>query len=218
MLLDPDIQFVSAIGASGCGKTLLALACALEQTINKDPSMYSKIVLMRPLVGADKDIGALPGTKEEKLAPWMGASYDNLEFLLTNYMPRDLQAKDVYIHYQQTAKEKIGILMDLGKLEFEAITYIRGRSMPKQFIIVDDAQNLTPKQAATIITRAGEGSKLVFLGDVSRQQIDDHRLTPWSNGLSYVVDRFKGKDSIIGHITMREVVRSRLAMLGVKYL
>jgi PhoH-like ATPase len=115
-------------------------------------------------------------------------------------------------------REKVLELMQMGKLELEAITYIRGRSMPRQFIIVDDAQNLTVQQATTIITRAGEGSKVVFLGDVSRQQIDDKRLTPMSNGLAYVVDKLKGTDPIIGHITMKEVVRSKLADLGVKYL
>jgi PhoH-like ATPase len=220
LLLNPEVEFVSAIGPSGTGKTLLTLACALEQAYGSYDPLYERIVVLRPMVGVDKDIGAVPGTKEEKLEPWMGAIFDNLEFLLDNYTPKDLGAgsrKD--FEYQPfIPREKIQQLMEIGKLELEAITFIRGRSMPKQFIIVDDAQNLTVQQATTIITRAGEGSKVVFLGDISRQQIDDKRLTPMSNGLAYVVDKLKGTDPIIGHITMKEVVRSRLASLGVQYL
>lgn len=217
LLLDPEVEFVSAIGSSGTGKTVLALACALEQILGKFPGLYDKIVVMRPMVGVDKDIGALPGTKDEKLEPWMGPIFDNLEFLLENYTPKDLGSrKDMGMC--ACPRDRVYELIHTGKLELEAITFIRGRSMPRQFIIIDDAQNLSPQQAATIITRAGEGSKVVFLGDVSRQQIDDKRLTPMSNGLAYTVDRLKGTDSIIGHVTMTEVVRSRLAMLGVKYL
>ena len=217
LLLDPTVEFVSAIGSSGTGKTVLALACGLEQVLGKFPSLYDKIVVMRPMVGVDKDIGALPGDKNMKLEPWMGPIFDNLEFLLDNYTPKDLSMrKDTCM--PSSPRDRVYELIHTGKLELEAITYIRGRSMPKQFIIIDDAQNLTPQQAATIITRAGEGTKVVFLGDISRKQIDDKRLTPMSNGLAYTVDKLKGKDPIIGHITMKEVVRSRLAMLGVEYL
>jgi PhoH-like ATPase len=113
--------------------------------------------------------------------------------------------------------EKIQKMIDLDYLELEAMAHIRGRSIPNQFIIVDDAQNLTQDQAASIITRAGEGTKVVFLGDISDKQIDNHRLTPSNNGLAYVVDRFKGED-IVGHITLEKVVRSRLAQLGVEKL
>lgn len=217
LLLDPDIQFVSAIGSSGSGKTLLALACGLDQTVEKFPSVYDKIVVTRPFVEVDKDMGALPGDKLDKIRPWMGSTFDNLEFLLNNYMPKEL-ANNKNFYSPVSSKERTNAFIEEGILEFEAITYIRGRSMPRQFIIVDDAQNLTPQQAATIITRAGEGTKVVFLGDVSKRQIDNKRLTPMSNGLAYTVDKFKGVDSIIAHITMPEVVRSKLAMLGVKYL
>lgn len=209
LLLDPDIQFVTAIGPSGCGKTFITLACALEQTINKNNG-YSKVLVMRPLTPMGKDIGFLPGDKLEKLRPWMASTFDALEYLLDDY-----KTKDGANH--QTSEDKIVGLMHQGVLELEAMTYIRGRSIPNQFIIVDDAQNLTQQQAATIITRAGEGTKVVFLGDISPKQIDDHRLTSSNNGLSYVVDKLKG-DDIVGHITMEKVVRSRLAQLGVDKL
>lgn len=205
LLLDPKIEFVSAIGPSGCGKTLLTLAAAFEQVLNEGP--YTKVIIMRPLVAIGADIGFLPGTKEEKLEEWMGSAFDNLEYLIGN------RGKDMFVN----PRDKIYDYISEGKLELEAMTFIRGRSIPKQFIIVDDAQNLSQKQAASIITRAGMGTKLVFLGDISKQQIDDYRLNPNNNGLSYVVDKFKGED-IVGHITMTETVRSRLAQLGVERL
>lgn len=209
LLLDPDIEFVSLLGPSGTGKTLLALAAALEQTM-KENDLYNKIMVMRPLVAVGDDIGFLPGDKLEKLEPWMASTFDALDFLLEEYQPKDGG-------FYTSSKEKIYDFIHIGKLELEAMAHVRGRSIPKQFIIVDDAQNLTQHQAATIITRAAEGTKIVFLGDLSEKQIDNHRLTPSSNGLAYVVDRFKGED-IVGHITMQTVVRSKLAQLGVEKL
>jgi PhoH-like ATPase len=210
LLTDPTIEFVSAIGPSGSGKTFLTIAAALEQVIGKN-GKYKKIVVMRPLIPlGGKDIGYLPGDKLEKLEPWMASTFDALEYLLEKYEPKDGG-------YYTSNREKILSLIETGKLELEAMAYIRGRSMPNQFIIIDDAQNLTQHDAASIITRAGEGSKVVFLGDISSKQIDDHRLTPSSNGLAYVADRFKGED-IVGHITLETVVRSRLAQLGVEKL
>lgn len=209
LLTDPNIEFVSAIGPSGCGKTFVTLAAALEQVLG-NKSKYSKIVVMRPLIPIGNDIGFLPGDKLEKLEPWMASTFDALEYLL-----EDFQVKDG--SYRMSSRDKIEALIEMGALELEAMAHIRGRSMPNQFIIVDDAQNLTQHQAASIITRAGEGSKVVFLGDISSKQIDDHRLTPSSNGLAYVVDRFKGED-IVGHITLETVVRSKLAQLGVEKL
>ena len=209
LLLDKNVEFVTAIGPSGTGKTLVTLACALEQVI--ETNLYSKVIVMRPLVSLDRDLGALPGDKFEKLEPWMGSTFDSLEYLLEkknpkgagpSFMPRD----DVYD------------ILDSGLIELEAMQFIRGRSIPNQFIIVDDAQNLTPHQAATIITRAGEKSKVVFLGDISKQQIDNPRLNSANNGLTYVVDKFKGKDPILGHVTFNKVVRSKLASLGVELL
>jgi PhoH-like ATPase len=207
LLLDPDIEFVSAIGPSGCGKTFLSIAAALQQVIND--GVYNKLIVMRPLIPVGQDIGFLPGDKLEKLKPWMASTFDALEYLLEDYAPKDGR--------WMTSDDKIMGLILQGKLEIEAMAYIRGRSIPEQLIIVDDAQNLTQDQAATIITRAGEGSKVIFLGDISSKQIDNHRLTPSSNGLAYVVDRFKGED-IVGHITLETVVRSRLAQLGVEKL
>lgn len=208
LLLDPSIEFVTAVGPSGCGKTLLTLAAALEQTENK--GRYNKIVVMRPLIPSGEDIGYLPGDKVEKLEPWMASTFDALDYLLDDYYPKD---GDIYMG----SKDKIYAMIAAGRLELEAIAHIRGRSIPNQFIIVDDAQNLTPHQAATIITRVGEGSKLVFLGDLNEKQIDNHRLTPNSNGLAYVIHRMKGED-IVGHITLNTIVRSRLAQLGVEKL
>lgn len=208
MLLDPDFQFVSLIGPSGCGKTLLALAAALQLTMNDNH--YAKTMVMRPLVAVGDDIGFLPGDKLEKLEPWMASTFDALDFLLEDSTMEDGE-------YYGSSREKIYNLIQTGRLELEAMAHIRGRSIPNQFIIIDDAQNLTKHQATTIITRAGEGTKVIFLGDLSEKQIDNHRLTPNSNGLAYVIDRFKGSD-IVGHITMSTVVRSGLAQLGVEKL
>lgn len=208
LLLDPDILFVSLLGPSGCGKTLLALATALQQVMTQED--YNKIMVMRPLVAVGDDIGFLPGDKLEKLEPWMASTFDALDFLLEEFLPKDGG-------FYTSSKEKIYDLIHVGKLELEAMAHVRGRSIPKQFIIVDDAQNLTQHQAATIITRAAEGTKIIFLGDLNEKQIDNHRLTPSSNGLAYVVDRFKGEE-IVGHITMQTVVRSKLAQLGVEKL
>lgn len=208
LLLDPDIEFATLLGPSGCGKTLLTLAAGLQQVVNEDT--YNKIMVMRPLVAVGDDIGFLPGDKLEKLEPWMASTFDALDYLLEDY-----QTKDGAFH--MSSKDKVYGFIQAGLMELEAMAHVRGRSIPKQFIIVDDAQNLTQHQATTIITRAGEGSKVVFLGDLSEKQIDNHRLTPSNNGLAYVIDRFKGED-IVGHITMQTVVRSRLAQLGVEKL
>jgi PhoH-like ATPase len=210
LLLDPDIQFVSAIGPSGCGKTFLALAAALEQTLRDDT--YNKVTVMRPLIAVgNKDIGFLPGDKLEKLEPWMASTFDALDVLLEKYESKEGD------DWMGGSKAKVYNLIQNGKLELEAMAHIRGRSLPYQFLIIDDAQNLTQHEAVTIITRAGEGTKVIFLGDLSEKQIDNHRLTPSSNGLAYVIDRFKGED-IVGHITLNTVVRSGLAQLGVEKL
>ena len=213
LLLDPEIEFITALGPSGTGKTLLTLAAALEQTLKG--STYRKITVMRPLVAIGNDIGYLPGDKLEKLEPWMASTFDALELLLEDYQEKD--GDDYSDDWVNGARGKIYGLIQSGRLELEAMAHIRGRSLPNQFIIIDDAQNLTQHEAASIITRAGDGTKVVFLGDLSEKQIDNHRLTPSSNGLAYVIDRFKGED-IVGHITLNKVVRSRLAQLGVEKL
>lgn len=215
LLMNQEVQFVSAIGPSGCGKTLLTLATALEQVIKRN--IYKKIVVMRPLTAVGDDIGFLPGDKKEKLRSWMASTYDAMDVLL------DEESEYLYMKdgdFQPngfSTEDKVDFLIDSGVLELEAMTYIRGRSLSNQILIVDDAQNLTRQQAATIITRAGKGTKVVFLGDLSEKQIDNWRLTPNSNGLAYVIDKFKGQD-IVGHVTLSTVVRSELAQLGVELL
>lgn len=217
-LLDPETEFVSAIGSSGCGKTFLTLACALEQTMGKNP-IYDKIIIMRPLAAIDRDLGALPGNKVEKLTPWLGSVIDNLTILLGKKRSPELEGgpnKDE-ICYMSTL-DQINSLIEMGRIELEALTYIRGRSIPNAFIIIEDAQNCTPKEATTIVTRVGEGSKLVFLGDVSPSQIDNPRLNQYNNGLTYVTSKLYGVDNSVACMTMSRVVRSRLASLGVEYL
>lgn len=217
MLLDPNIQFITAIGPSGTGKTLLTLAAALHQSMTKNT--YKKVTVMRPLIAVGNDIGFLPGDKMEKLEPWMASTFDALEYLLEDFETEkeSREYRSMAEADASTSKEKIYGLIQTGKLELEAMAHVRGRSLANQILIIDDAQNLTQHEATTIITRAGEGTKVIFLGDLSEKQIDNHRLTPSSNGLAYVIDRFKGED-IVGHITMNTVVRSPLAQLGVEKL
>lgn len=214
LLMDDEVKFVSAIGPSGCGKTLLTLATALQQVM-KDVK-YKKIVVMRPLTAVGDDIGFLPGDKKEKLRSWMASTYDAMDTLLED--AEDYLFKDADLQPNGfSTEDKVDFLIDTGVLELEALTYIRGRSLSNQILIVDDAQNLTRQQAATIITRAGKGTKVVFLGDLSEKQIDNWRLTPNSNGLAYVIDKFKGQP-IVGHVTLSTVIRSELAQLGVELL
>lgn len=212
MLQDPNIHCVTAVGPSGCGKTLLSLAAGLEQTLNDDT--FDRISVMRPLVpvgGKDKDIGFLPGNKDEKLSPWMGSTYDALEYLLEGHQMKDGDINTF------SSRDKVEELIDHSKIELTAMAHIRGRSIPNQLIIIDDAQNCSVQEVSTIITRAAENTKIVFLGDLSDKQIDDHRLSPNSSGLAYVIDRMQDSP-ITGHITMHEVVRSDLAQLGVERL
>lgn len=210
LLMDEGISMVTGLGPSGCGKTLLSLAAALQQV---NEGKYSRVVVMRPLTAVGKDIGYLPGDKAEKLESWMASTYDALDVILENYIPKD-GYKD---GFDFSVQDKVRSLREENLLELEAMTYIRGRSLSRQIMIVDDAQNLTRQEAATIVTRIGEGSKLILLGDLSEKQIDNPRLTPRSNGLAYVIDRMKGQE-IVGHLTLKNVVRSKLAQLGVDLL
>lgn len=195
LLLDPNIPLVTISGKAGTGKTLLALAAALQQTIEPNSSLYGKIAVARPIVPLGKDIGYLPGEKEEKLRPWMQPIYDNLEFLFN--------CKD--------ANELDNRLMGYeGIIQVEALTYIRGRSIPNQIIIIDEAQNLTQHEAKTILTRVGENSKIILTGDP--YQIDNPYLDVYSNGLTYVTETMKYQKET-GHITLRKGERSTLAQL-----
>lgn len=197
LLLNDDIPLVTLTGKAGTGKTLLSLAAGLLKT--EDEQKYQKMLVARPIVPMGKDIGFLPGEKEEKLKPWMQPIFDNLEYLFHTKKPGDLDR----------------ILDGLGSIQVEALTYIRGRSIPEQFIIIDEAQNLTKHEVKTIITRVGEGSKIVLMGDP--EQIDHPYLDESSNGLTYVVEKFK-EQNISGHIRLEKGERSPLAQLAAQLL
>lgn len=205
-LLNPDIQMVSILGPAGTGKTLLALAAGLCQVINK--GLYSKLIVSRALIPHSQDIGALPGDKEEKLSPWMGAIFDNLEFLLSSFAGNKYDRKS-------SPAEQVSKFMEEGYIELEALAYIRGRSIPGQWVIIDEAQNLTKENVKTIITRAGKGTKIVITGDI--QQIDNCRLTATNNGFVTLIEAFKGQ-WLYAHITLNRTERSSLAALGVELL
>ncbi|MFY0759200.1 MULTISPECIES: PhoH family protein [Metabacillus] len=197
MLLRNDMPLVTLIGKAGTGKTLLALAAGLMQT--EDLGTYKKLLVARPIVPVGKDIGYLPGEKQEKLRPWMQPIYDNLEYLFNAKKPGELDA----------------ILAGMGSIEVEALTYIRGRSIPEQFIIIDEAQNLTKHEVKTILTRVGEKSKIVLMGDP--EQIDHPYLDEYNNGLTYVVEKFKDQQ-IAGHVRLVKGERSGLAQLAADLL
>jgi PhoH-like ATPase len=201
LLLNDDIRVVSLVGKAGTGKTLLAIAAGLLKTA--DESVYSRLLVSRPVFPMGRDLGFLPGDIEEKLAPWMQPIFDNVELLLSSV--------------EEGGKRKRGYreLIDLGLMEIEPLTYIRGRSIPRQYLIVDEAQNLTPHEIKTIITRAGEGTKIVLTGDP--YQIDNPYIDSSSNGLSYAVERLKGQD-IAGHMTLTKGERSALAELAANLL
>ncbi len=202
LLMNPDIQIVTLMGQAGTGKTLLAIAAGLESVMHNN--LYEKILVSRPIIPMGKDIGYLPGDKDAKLTQWMQPIFDNLEFLM--------QTKK---HTSKEAHKEIEELMHNKKLELEALTYIRGRSIPKQYVVIDEAQNLTPHEVKTIISRAGEGTKLVLTGDP--YQIDNPYLDISSNGLAYVVERLKNQ-AIHGHVTLRKSERSLLAGIAAEYL
>ncbi len=197
LLLNDEIPLVTITGKAGTGKTLLALAAGLLKV--EDDHKYKKLLIARPVVPMGKDIGYLPGEKEEKLRPWMQPIYDNLEYLFDTKKSGDIEK----------------ILMGLGSIQVEALTYIRGRSIPGQFIIVDEAQNLTRHEVKTIVSRVGEGSKIILMGDP--EQIDHPYLDSTSNGLTYLVERLK-EQGISGHITLEKGERSKLAQLAADLL
>ncbi|MCF8033085.1 MAG: PhoH family protein [Desulfarculaceae bacterium] len=205
LLLDPAVQVVTLSGTAGTGKTLLALASGLEHVLEN--KLYQRLLVTRPIVPMGQDLGYLPGEKEEKLRPWMQPLYDNLEYLFRDYpSSRGKSAAPMGAAEYLTAQ---------GILEIEALTYIRGRSIPRQFILCDEAQNLTPHMIKTLITRVGEGSKIVFTGDP--EQIDHPYLDASSNGLSYLVEKLKSQQ-ISGHVTLVKGERSEVAELGAQLL
>ena len=198
MLLDPDIKIVSLIGRAGSGKTLMAIAAGLQQTIGlrTENNHYSRLIVSRPVQPLGKDIGFLPGTMEEKMLPWLMPIQDNLKFLMGD-------------------RTSLEMYMEKGKIELEALTYIRGRSIANAFIVIDEAQNLTKHEIKTIITRIGEGTKIVLTGDI--EQIDNVYVNETSNGLAHAVEKFK-EFPISGHVTFKKGERSELATLASKVL
>ncbi len=196
-LMDPSIQIVTAIGKAGSGKTICAIAAGLEQTIDEVKQEYTRVIVSRPVQPLGKDIGFLPGTMEEKMSPWLMPIQDNLQFLMGN----DKITLDIY--------------MQKGTIEIEALTYIRGRSISNAFIIIDEAQNLTTHELKTIITRVGEGTKIVLTGDV--EQIDNVYIDATSNGLTHAVEKFK-KFELASHVTLMKGERSKVATFAAQNL
>ena len=190
LLMDDNIPFVSMIGRAGSGKTLMAMAAGLEQVMGLENGRYNRIIISRPVQPLGKDIGFLPGTMEEKMAPWMKPIFDNMQFIM---------GKD---------KTMLEMYMDKGIIEVDAITYIRGRSISNAYIVIDEAQNLTSHEVKTILTRVGENTKIVLTGDI--EQIDNIYTNETSNGLTYAIEKFK-ESPLSGHITFKKGERSKLA-------
>ena len=192
LLMDPKIPVVSLIGKAGSGKTLLALASGLEQTLGTN-SPYKKIVVTKPVEPVGKDIGFLPGSLEEKMLPWLAPIQDNLQFLMGD------------------DKITLELYQEKGQIEIEAMTFIRGRSISNAFIVIDEVQNMTQHEIKTVLTRVGEGTKIVLTGDI--EQIDNMYIDATNNGLSYVVERLKEED-ITGHVTLMRGERSKVATIA----
>ena len=211
LLLDPAVQLVTLVGKAGTGKTLLAIAAGLHQVA--DEHRYARLLVTRPPISLGKEIGFLPGSLDEKLAPWMQPIVDNLDFLTGDALGDE--QKDDRRRHGGGPKSSWADLRGMGLLEVEAINYIRGRSIPHQFMVVDEAQNLTPHEVKTIVTRVGEGTKIVFTGDP--YQIDNPYVDAESNGLTWLAERLKGQ-SLVGHMTLTRGERSALAELAANML
>ncbi|MEN9480134.1 MAG: hypothetical protein RLZZ298_1529 [Pseudomonadota bacterium] len=199
LLMNPDIDFVTLLGQAGTGKTLLTLAAGLNQVL--ESKLFAEIIMTRATVPVGEDIGFLPGTEEEKMAPWMGALEDNLDVLTHT------DEKDSGPYGGEWGKAATHDMIR-SRIKVKSMNFMRGRTFLKKYLIIDEAQNLTPKQMKTLITRAGPGTKVICLGNIA--QIDTPYLTEGSSGLTYVVDRFKGWPHS-GHITLQRGERSRLA-------
>jgi PhoH-like ATPase len=199
LLLDESIRLVTLVGKAGTGKTLLALAAGLKRTV--EDGIYTRMLVSRPVMPLGRDIGFLPGDVDEKLNPWMQPIFDNLEFLFSTGSRKGPRA------YAE--------LLESGQIQVEPLTYIRGRSLPQQFIVVDEAQNLTPHEVKTIITRSGDGTKIVLTGDPG--QIDNPYVDSASNGLTIAAERFRG-EKLAAHIVMSKGERSDLAELAANLL
>jgi PhoH-like ATPase len=226
LLLDPDIQLITLVGKAGTGKTLLALAAGLNQVA--DERLYERLLVTRPVISLGKEIGFLPGDLEEKMGPWMQPIIDNLDYLLGGDDQRGGGPVGGSVGgsggggghggrpgSHRPPRGNWADLKGMGLLEVEAISYIRGRSIPRQYMVVDEAQNLTPHEVKTIVTRVGEGTKIVLTGDP--YQIDNPYVDAESNGLTWLVERFKGQP-LAGHVTLQRGERSELAELAANLL
>ncbi len=198
LLLDESIRLVTLVGKAGTGKTLLALAAGLKRTI--EDGQYTRLLVSRPIMPLGRDLGFLPGDVDEKLNPWMQPIFDNLEFLFSG---------------SRKGPRAYAELLESGQIQVEPLTYIRGRSLPQQYMIVDEAQNLTPHEVKTIITRSGDGTKIVLTGDPN--QIDNPYVDSASNGLTIAADRFRG-EKVAGHIVLAKGERSELAEIAANLL
>ena len=191
LLMDPTVPVVSLVGKAGSGKTLLALASGLEQTF--ETNIYKKIVVTKPVEPVGKDIGFLPGSMQEKMMPWLAPIQDNLQFLMGDN------------------RDTLEMYIERGQIEVEAMTFIRGRSISNAFIVIDEVQNMTQHEIKTVLTRVGEGTKIVLTGDI--EQIDNVYIDATNNGLSYVVERLKN-ETITGHVTLLKGERSKVATIA----
>jgi len=207
LLLDDEIKLVTLIGMAGSGKTLMALAAGMAKVFGEQ--RYDKLLVARPIMPMGRDIGYLPGDKDEKLGAWMQPIFDNLTYLMST-RGADAQQAD-----SKPVEQRVNQMMETGQLVLEPLTYIRGRSIPHQFLIIDEAQNLTPHEVKTIVSRVGEGTKIVLTGDVA--QIDNPYLDASSNGLAYMIERLKGQP-LSGHITLARSERSQLASIAAELL
>lgn len=218
LLMDPEVNFVSISGGAGSGKTIVATAVALQKVIEE--GVYRKIVFVRPVVAAGDDIGYLPGDENEKLRPWMGSFYDAIENLIdAKSGKRQVSGKHTVYHNKPdfAVDEFIEQQRRYGVIETKTFTYMRGRTFSDALVIVDEAQEITPHLAKLMLTRAGYGSKFVFLGDPSDNQIDNAMVDSKSNGLVYVIEKLKSSE-LTGHISLRKVVRSPLAEVAERVL
>lgn len=198
-LMDDKISLVTLSGPAGTGKTIISLACAFEKVIKENK--YNRIIVARPTIAMGNDIGFLPGTMEEKMLPWIQPVIDNMEVL---FQDEESGAEKVFDEFKEN-----------GIIKVEPLTYIRGRSLPKQFMLIDEAQNLSVHELKTLVTRAGEGTKIVLLGDLD--QIDNPKLNKNNSGFAYVIDKFKDQ-KIASHITLTKTERSKLAGIACKIL